>query len=421
MVTTAEGTDGTWSERLWDLTAAKTPLSLVDLSKHEGRIDGVTFSRDERWLVTTAEGTDATWSERLWDMTAVKTPLSPVDLSKHEGRIYDIRFSQDERWLVTKGEDDTAKLWGLTTRDPWSSPVLAFVTLNSLLNLDQRLGSVKLGLEDARSSRIQIFWTLPMACIFVVIFAFVCGMRQRMLENDIQTVETLNWSWARGRKGVLVGAPGLITGVFLAFWFGAIDTVSSNRLDSQFPAYCLLFALLCGFIPGLVLATVGALRQGVAELKTGPNQGTLLSIRSAAFLGVVSGLSTAVILALIPLLGNLAFHVGFDLIRALKVTLTLGLVSTLIVGSWFGGVDVLNHYVLRLTLYLFGYTPFNYVRFLDYAAKDLRFLQKVGGGYIFIHRILLEHFAAMEDEVESNAQDTLAIAAPTPFESVSGK
>jgi hypothetical protein len=37
------------------------------------------------------------------------------------------------------------------------------------------------------------------------------------------------------------------------------------------------------------------------------------------------------------------------------------------------------------------------VRFLDYAAKDLNFLQKVGGGYIFIHRMLLEHFAAMDD------------------------
>ena len=34
--------------------------------------------------------------------------------------------------------------------------------------------------------------------------------------------------------------------------------------------------------------------------------------------------------------------------------------------------------------------------FLDYAAR-LVFLQKVGGGYIFIHRLLLEHFAAMRN------------------------
>ena len=38
--------------------------------------------------------------------------------------------------------------------------------------------------------------------------------------------------------------------------------------------------------------------------------------------------------------------------------------------------------------------PLNYAHFLDYATK-LIFLRKVGGGYIFIHRMLLEHFAAM--------------------------
>ncbi|MDJ0592593.1 MAG: hypothetical protein QNJ72_21810 [Pleurocapsa sp. MO_226.B13] len=41
--------------------------------------------------------------------------------------------------------------------------------------------------------------------------------------------------------------------------------------------------------------------------------------------------------------------------------------------------------------------PWNYARFLDYAAERI-FLRKVGGGYIFIHRMLLEHFARMELE-----------------------
>jgi hypothetical protein len=83
-----------------------------------------------------------------------------------------------------------------------------------------------------------------------------------------------------------------------------------------------------------------------------------------------------------------------------------GLVLTLAVaflaGSWFGGLDVILHYFLRLLLYMKGRSPLNLVRFLDYAAKDLNFLQKVGGGYIFIHRMLLEHFAAMQTEEESS-------------------
>ena len=43
--------------------------------------------------------------------------------------------------------------------------------------------------------------------------------------------------------------------------------------------------------------------------------------------------------------------------------------------------------------------PLKYARFLDYAAS-LIFLRKVGGGYIFVHRLLMDHFANMtEDEI----------------------
>ena len=39
------------------------------------------------------------------------------------------------------------------------------------------------------------------------------------------------------------------------------------------------------------------------------------------------------------------------------------------------------------------FAPLNYVCFLDYATARI-FLRKVGGGYIFVHRMLLEYFAA---------------------------
>lgn len=42
------------------------------------------------------------------------------------------------------------------------------------------------------------------------------------------------------------------------------------------------------------------------------------------------------------------------------------------------------------------HAPLNYARFLDYCA-DRIFLRKVGGGYIFVHCLLLEHFAALTD------------------------
>jgi hypothetical protein len=53
---------------------------------------------------------------------------------------------------------------------------------------------------------------------------------------------------------------------------------------------------------------------------------------------------------------------------------------------------VIKHYALRLILWLNGYTPLKFIKFLDHFAK-LIFLKKVGGGYIFIHRMLLDSFA----------------------------
>jgi len=44
----------------------------------------------------------------------------------------------------------------------------------------------------------------------------------------------------------------------------------------------------------------------------------------------------------------------------------------------------------------------NFVKFLDYGCK-LILLKKVGGGYIFIDRMLLEYFAEMAPQ--SRAED----------------
>jgi len=54
-----------------------------------------------------------------------------------------------------------------------------------------------------------------------------------------------------------------------------------------------------------------------------------------------------------------------------------------------GGLACLRHGVLRFLLWRAGSIPWNYPRFLDYAAEHI-LLRKVGGGYIFIHRLLLD-------------------------------
>jgi hypothetical protein len=64
----------------------------------------------------------------------------------------------------------------------------------------------------------------------------------------------------------------------------------------------------------------------------------------------------------------------------------------------YGGAAVLRHRALRFLFSRNGSLPFrDLVPFLDSAA-DRILLRKVGGGYIFIHRMLMEYFAALEPE-----------------------
>jgi energy-coupling factor transporter ATP-binding protein EcfA2 len=58
-----------------------------------------------------------------------------------------------------------------------------------------------------------------------------------------------------------------------------------------------------------------------------------------------------------------------------------------------GALFVMRHYVVRSFLWVSGMAPFRYGRFLDYAT-DRIFLRKVGGGYVFTHRMLLDFFAS---------------------------
>jgi hypothetical protein len=66
---------------------------------------------------------------------------------------------------------------------------------------------------------------------------------------------------------------------------------------------------------------------------------------------------------------------------------------------------VIKHYALRLTLWLSGYTPFQFIKFLDQCAR-LILLKKVGGGYIFIHRMLLDYFADIPTQHTSVKRDS---------------
>jgi hypothetical protein len=114
------------------------------------------------------------------------------------------------------------------------------------------------------------------------------------------------------------------------------------------------------------------------EIRTDPNQGMKRSARNALVFGLATWLFVGVTFVLF--MGRVGW-------------LAMGMVPGQIIGLMTGGDACLKHFVLRVLLIRNGSTPWNYVKFLDYAA-DRILLRKVGGGYMFIHRMLLEWFAA---------------------------
>jgi hypothetical protein len=64
-----------------------------------------------------------------------------------------------------------------------------------------------------------------------------------------------------------------------------------------------------------------------------------------------------------------------------------------VVAAWFGGgMDLFHHFLLRAAMVREGVMPWRWNLFLNFCV-ELAWLRKVGDGYIFIHRFLLEHLA----------------------------
>jgi hypothetical protein len=72
------------------------------------------------------------------------------------------------------------------------------------------------------------------------------------------------------------------------------------------------------------------------------------------------------------------------------ITVIYGIIGGII----FGGSASLPHLILRGFLIYNGFA-WRYIRFLDEATERL-FLRRAGGGYIFVHRLLLDYFADLD-------------------------
>jgi hypothetical protein len=108
---------------------------------------------------------------------------------------------------------------------------------------------------------------------------------------------------------------------------------------------------------------------------------------------------------------------AFWTLHALFWWLVNGAIPALAFGLSYGGAAYVQHFVLRFLLWCTSSVPWNYPRFLDYATERI-LLRKVGGGYIFIHRLLLEYFASLEEKQNPHKPDSYEYkpaSQPVPF------
>ena len=209
---------------------------------------------------------------------------------------------------------------------------------------------------------------------------FAAGIILLLSLRQIEPVATLKWSWQKARENLV---PGLWIGTIVALllvliyspFLGQLYALDIKLLDS------FIFSL-SGLGSGLIFVLLRGLTGSGIETSTVANQGIWQSFKNAMILSVIGAL------VLIPL----AILVGSRILVGTTTGILFGLLSP-------AGIACIQHLTLRFVLWCDHNIPWNYANFLDYTTQ-LIFLQKVGGGYIFIHRLLLEHFAGLAQTSE---------------------
>lgn len=233
--------------------------------------------------------------------------------------------------------------------------------------------------------------------------------------KEIIPLEKLSWSWKRAKSRFLIELFfNICIGLFFALIFGLIFVLIIwlvfGRIDRLYFFVLvggLILALVFGLIGGLILGLVSGLGSSTIEQKTDPNQGIWSSWRNciivALWLWLIVGLVNYLVFEPI-------FSLTFNLINSCRCTginslifepignlifgLTSGLIAGVASGLKYGGAACIQHLSLRQMLCQRGHLPWNYAKFLDFTSDRL-LMKKVGSGYVFFHRMLLEHFAQM--------------------------
>jgi DNA polymerase III delta prime subunit len=219
---------------------------------------------------------------------------------------------------------------------------------------------------------------------------FVYPLRQGLVRGLAIAIVSgciLSWLLVSGKKHIFLGLMAVISPFNLVL----IGTPIAIFMIAISPA----FIGLCGGVFG---SLISGLSRGLSgpdiDRRIAPNQGIYQSALNIGVFALGGGLVLGSIWGFINLSTAMLFTGLVPTpVEVLRYWLSAGLLLGLLSG-FLPAAACIQHIMLRLMLWRSGYAPWNYARFLNHATDRL-FLQRVGGRYMFIHRLLLEHFAEL--------------------------
>jgi serine/threonine protein kinase len=291
----------------------------------------------------------------------------------------------------------------LNTGDTQSENIIT-VRWNRLIKILPSISGAMLALllglnnEIARGIITSANTTLLLEALLMLLLGASIGLITGILINirglNIQIFENLDWSWQRFTKFVHI-RNGLLAGLIVpTVLFFSVWRLSFMGSFPLYGIYTIASILICWLLSGLV----DVLSSNVLDDSNRmiPNQGIRRSARNSVqislIVGLTGGLLIGSVLGLIyGLLDGANEGWGIGLLYGITSAIDIGIIS----GLLRGGDACIKHVVLRLQLWLARRMPWHYARFLDHAAERI-LLRKVGGGYMFVHRLLLEYFATLD-------------------------
>ena len=190
--------------------------------------------------------------------------------------------------------------------------------------------------------------------------------------------------FAQFKRGILYG---LLGGLVIGLLSGVFDSIDEPFILTLRRG--LIGGLIGLFVGPLICLILSFLNTPSVDDRPDPGQGVDFSIRNAVALTALFGLIFVLPVWYFELStgsGNLD-NTHLLLANILPLSFT-----------WFGGLAWIQHIALRIMFASNDWLPLHLIAWLDDMAV-LGLLRRVGGGYIFIHRSLLEYFAALAESL----------------------